>query len=242
MIMEKDNIIRSYVCISDDTVTGLMQVLDIVNSYDEAQNICMKAMFKDAEDLGDDNAKIEHTLWKMMEQDTGVIMHYSIISDQIVQPNSCNMIILIYDRDMKSIMEQLKKMNEAKCEPITALNFDDIADYKGLTGPIKPNNAYMEYNFRFLSTKIHNGTESIIINAAEFRWGSPYLIMQADGRVVYGIAAYCNNDDTEVVFITTIDDLGDRNFGKPREITITAKDLCSIVKIKCIGMIKGELR
>ena len=35
--MEKDDIIRSYVCISDDTTGGLMQVLGIVNSYDEAQ-------------------------------------------------------------------------------------------------------------------------------------------------------------------------------------------------------------
>lgn len=244
--IEKDNIIRSYVCISDNTDTGLMQVLGIVNSYDEAQNICMKYMFEDAEDLGDDNARIEHTLWKMMEQETGLIMHYSIISDQIVQPNGHNMIILIYDKDMKSIMEQLKKMSEAKCEPIvtetqtpkTALNFDDIADYKGLVGPVKPNNEYMEYNFRFLSTKIHNGEESVVINADELRWGSPYIIIKDNGRVTYGIAACCNNDDEEIIFITTIDDLNDRNFGKPREITVTAKDLCSCIKIKYLGCLK----
>jgi len=30
--IEKDNIIKSYVCISDDTDTGLMQVLGIVDS------------------------------------------------------------------------------------------------------------------------------------------------------------------------------------------------------------------
>lgn len=232
--IEKDNIIRSYVCISDDTDTGLMQVLGIVDSYDKAQSICMKHMFAIVEDLGDDTAQVAHSMWKMMEQETGMILHYSIISDQITQPNGQNLIILIYDRDMKMVTEELKKIRGISI-PVE----DDIVDYKGLNAPVKPNNEYMEYNFRFLSTKIHNGTESVIINAAEFRRGSPYIIMQADGRVVYGIAAYGNND--QMVFITTIDDPKDKNFGKPREITITAKDLCSIVKIKYIGMIKGEL-
>lgn len=238
MIMEKDNIIRNYVCISDDTDTGLMQVLGIVDSLDEAESICIKHMSADVEDLGDDDAQVIHSMWKMMEQDTGEILHYSIISDQMAQPNGQNLIILIYDRDMSTIMEQLKKISGISIPASTAAVENDIVDYKGLAAPVKSDNEYIEYNFRFLSTKIHNGKESVIINAAEFRRGSPYIIMQADGRVVYGIAAYGNDD--QMVFITTIDDPKDKNFGKPREITITAKDLCSIVKIKYIGMLKGE--
>lgn len=239
MIMENDNIIRSYVCISDDTDTGLMQVLGIVDSYDEAQSICMKHMFANVEDLGDDDAQVIHSTWRMMEHETGMILHYSISSDQIAQPNDQKLIILIYDRDMNIVMEKLKKIRGISIPSPAAPVENDIEDYKGLVAPVKPNNGYMEYNFRFLSTKIHNGEERIIINVDEFRWGSAYLIMQADGRVLYGIAAYGNND--EIVFITTIDDLGDTNFGKPRSITVTAKDLCSIVKIKCISMIKGDL-
>lgn len=234
--MEKDNIIRNYVCISDDTDTGLMQVLGIVDSLDEAKNICMKHMFADVENLGDDDAQVTHSMWKMMEQETGMILHYSIISDQIAQPNDQKLIILIYDRDMSTIMEQFKKITGISIPPTPVV--EDDVDYKGLNAPVKSDNEYIEYNFRFLSTKIHNGTESVIINAAEFRRGSPYIIMQADRRVVYGIAAYGNDD--QMVFITTIDDPKDKNFGKPREITITAKDLCSIVKIKYIGLIKGE--
>lgn len=236
MIMEKDNVIRSYVCISDDTDTGLMQVLGIVDSYDEAQSICIKHMFSIVEDLGDDDAQVMHSTWRMMEQEMGEILHYSIISDQITQPNDQKLIILIYDRDMNTIMEQLKKLSGISI-PSSATVEDDVA-YKGLVAPVKSDNEYIEYNFRFLSTKIHNGTESVIINAAEFRRGSPYIIMKDNGRVVYGIAAYGNDD--QMVFITTIDDPKDKNSGKPREITITAKDLCSKVKIKYIGMIKGE--
>ena len=236
--MEKDNIIRNYVCILDDTDTGLMEVLGIVDSLDEAESICMKYMFADVEDLGDDDAQVIHSTWKMMEQEMGEILHYSIISDQVAQPNDQKLIILIYDRDMSTIMEQLKKISGISIPSPSAAVENDIVDYKGLVAPVKSDNEYIEYNFRFLSTKFHNCTESVIINAAEFRWGSPYIIMKDNGRVVYGIAAYGNND--QMVFITTIDDPKDKNFGKPREITITAKDLCSKVKIKYIGMIKGE--
>lgn len=236
--MEKDNIIRNYVCIFDDMDTGLMQVMGIVDSLDEAESICIKHMFADVEDLGDDDAQVIHSTWKMMEQETGEILHYSIISDQITQPNDQKLIILIYDRDMNTIMEQLKKISGISIPSSAAAVGNDIVDYKGLVAPVKSDNEYIEYNFRFLSTKIHNDTESVIINAAEFRRGSPYIIMKDNGRVVYGIAAYGNDD--QMVFITTIDDPKDKNFGKPREITITAKDLCSKVKIKYIGMIKGE--
>lgn len=265
-------ILRSYVCISDDTNGGLMQVLGIVNSYDEAQLICMKHMFAIVEDLGDDEARVEHSMWKMMEQDTGVILHYSIISDQIVQPNGQNLIILTYDRDMKTIMEQLKKISETKNQPIvTATQKDnpfkkfqdicnetlksDLAAYGGLIGPPShPQNEYMEYNYKYLSTK-QEGAEIIpVLNMHAFKWGFPYMIMTNmqtwdDGRrtysdsvvVTYGIAAFLSKDDTTVIFISTYDELGDTMFGRTREIRVNVKDLCSRVKIKCVGMIEGGI-
>ena len=266
--MEKDDIIRSYVCISDDTTGGLMQVLGIVNSYDEAQLICMKHMFAIVEDLGDDEARVEHSMWKMMEQDTGVILHYSIISDQIVQPNGQNLIILTYDRDMKTIMEQLKKMSETRNQPIvTATQKDnpikkfqdicndtfksDITSYGGLIGPPShPQNEYMEYNFKYLSTKLKGDKVIPVLNIDAFKWGFPYMIMtniqtwengksiSTDHVVVsYGIAAYVSKDETTVIFISTYDELGDTMFGRTREIRVSVKDLCERVKIKCVGMI-----
>lgn len=267
--MEKDDIIRSYVCISDDTNGGLMQVLGIVNSYDEAQLICMKHMFAIVEDLGDDEARVEHSMWKMMEQDTGVILHYSIISDQIVQPNGQNLIILTYDRDMKTIMEQLKKMSETINQPIvTATQKDnpfkkfqdicnetlksDLAAYGGLIGPPShPQNEYMEYNYQYLSTKYEDDGRLIpILNMNAFKWGFPYMIMTNmptwdDSKesvvVTYGIAAFLSKDDTTVIFISTYDELGDTMFGRAREIRVNVKDLCSRVKIKCVGMIEGVI-
>lgn len=205
---EKDNIIRSYVCISDDTDTGLMQVLGIVDSYDEAQLICMKYMFETVENLGDDEARMEHSMWKMMEQDTGVILHYSIISDQIVQPNGQNLIILTYDRDMKDIMKQLKKLSDTKNQPIVTANQkdnpitkfqdicndtfkSDIAAYGGLiVPPTQSQNEYIKYNIRYLSTK-QKGDEIIpILDMNAFKWGCPYKIMTNmmtwdDGRSTY---------------------------------------------------------
>lgn len=270
--IKDSEILRSYVCISDDTNGGLMQVLGIVDSYDEAQLICMKHMFAIVEDLGDDEARVEHSMWKMMEQDTGVILHYSIISDQIVQPNGQNLIILTYDRDMKDIMKQLKKISEAKCQPIvTAAQKDnpikkfqdicndtlksDITSYEGLIGPPShPQNEYMEYNFRYLSTK-QKGDELIpVLNMNEFKWGFPYMIMTNiqtwdDGRstygdrvvIYYGIAAHISKDETTVTFISSYNELGDTMFGRTREIKVDVKDLCSRVKIKCVGMIEGGL-
>lgn len=269
---KEPEILRSYVCISDDTNGGLMQVLGIVDSYDEAQLICMKHMFAIVEDLGDDEARVEHSMWKMMEQDTGVILHYSIISDQIVQPNGQNLIILTYDRDMKDIMKQLKKISEAKCQPIVTATqkedpikkFQDICNetlksdiesYGGLIGPPShPQNEYMEYNFKYLSTKLQGDTLIPILNMNVFKWGFPYMIMTdiktwdndksicKDGVVVtYGIAAYLSKDDTTVIFISTYDELGDTMFGRAREIRVNVKDLCSRVKIKCVGMIEGGI-
>lgn len=192
---EKDNIIRNYVCISDDTDTGLMQVLGIVDSYDEAQFICMKHMFETVDDLGDDTARVEHSMWKMMEQETGVILHYSIISDQIVRPNGQNLIILTYDRDMKDIMKQLKDMTEDTDTPIvTAVQKDnpikkfqdicnetfksDITSYAGLIAPYSfLQNDYVDYNSRYLSTKYEGVKASPILNMSGFKWGFPYKIM-----------------------------------------------------------------
>lgn len=263
--VEKDNIIRSYVCISDNGDTGLMQVLGIVNSYDEAQLICMKHMFAIVEDLGDDEARVEHSMWKMMEQDTGVILHYSIISDQIVQPNGQNLIILTYDRDMKTIMEQHKKISEAKCQPIvTATQKDnpikkfhdicndvfksDITSYEGLIEPPPhPPNEYTEYNYKYLITKMCGDELTPCLNVEAFKWGFPYMIM-TDGTtsadpttVIYGIAAYMTKDEDHVVFLTTYNNPKQHAFGTTRVIEISAKDLCTRMKIKCIGMIEGGI-
>jgi hypothetical protein len=171
--------------------------------------------------------EVHYTKWEPTNADTGICMRYTFYDKEDNPKGSGILVIIEFVRDLTDIMNRLKDTKTLEL------------DLKGPITHVKPNNEYMEYNFRFLSTKIHNGTESVIINAAEFRRGSPYIIMQADGRVVYGIAAYGNND--QMVFITTIDDPKDKNFGKPREITITAKDLCSIVKIKYIGMLKGEV-
>lgn len=261
--MEKDNNIRSYVCISDDTNTGLMQVLGITYSYDEAQLICMKHMFAIVEDLGDDEARVEHSMWKMMEQETGVILHFSIISDQIVQPNGQNLIILTYDRDLKMIMEQLKKISKTKNQPIiTATQKDnpikkfhdicndtfksDITSYGGLIEPPPhPPNEYTEYNYKYLVLRTCGDELTPCLKAEAFKWGFPYIIMTTGATsadpttVIYGIAAYMTKDEDYVVFITTYNNPKQHAFGTTRVIEISAHDLCSRMKIKCIGMIEG---
>ena len=264
--IEKDNILRSYVCISDDTNTGLMQVLGIVNSYDEAQLICMKHMFAIVEDLGDDEARVEHSMWKMMEQDTGVILHYSIISDQIVQPNGQNLIILTYDRDMKPVMDKLRNLSETTATPIiTATQKDnpikkfhdicndtfksDITSYEGLIEPppSHPPNEYTEYNYKYLVLRTCGDELTPGLKAEAFKWGFPYMIMTAGATsadpttVIYGIAAYMTKDEDYVVFITTYNNPKHHSFGTKRVIEISAQDLCSRVKIKCVGMIEGGI-
>jgi hypothetical protein len=132
---------------------------------------------------------------------------------------------------------------------------DEIKDYENLIGPPShPQNEYMEYNYKYLSTK-QNGAELVpVLNMNAFKWGFPYMIMTRmqtwdDGRstygdntvVTYGIAAYLSKDDTTVIFVSTYDELGDTMFGRAREIRVNVKDLCSRVKIKCVGMIEGGI-
>ncbi len=226
--MSDINEIKTYICITLDINTHFIDVIDVCTTIEDGKNACMKH----TDSLATDDDKIDeirYTKWEPTKADTGICKRYSFYDKDGDLKGSGILFVIEFIRDLTDVMNRLKDMKSLDLE------------YKGLIAPVKPNNEYMEYNFRFLSTKIHNGEESVIINADEFRWGSAYLIMQADGRVLYGIAAYCDNNDDEMVFITTINDLEDRNFGKPREIKVTAKDLCSIVKIKYIGMIKGEL-
>jgi hypothetical protein len=225
--MSENNRIESktYICITLDINTRFIDVIDVCTTIEDGKMACMKHMDSLATDDGHVD-EVHYTKWEPTNADTGICMRYTFYDKEDNPKGSGILVIIEFVRDLTDIMNRLKDTKTLEL------------DLKGPITHVKPNNEYMEYNFRFLSTKIHNGTESVIINAAEFRRGSPYIIMQADGRVVYGIAAYGNND--QMVFITTIDDPKDKNFGKPREITITAKDLCSIVKIKYIGMIKGE--
>jgi hypothetical protein len=226
--MSENNRIESktYICITLDINTRFIDVIDVCTTIEDGKMACMKHMDSLATDDGHVD-EVHYTKWEPTNADTGICMRYTFYDKEDNPKGSGILVIIEFVRDLTDIMNRLKDTKTLEL------------DLKGPITHVKPNNEYMEYNFRFLSTKIHNGTESVIINAAEFRRGSPYIIMQADGRVVYGIAAYGNND--QMVFITTIDDPKDKNFGKPREITITAKDLCSIVKIKYIGMLKGEV-
>lgn len=223
--MSDINEIKTYICITLDINTHFIDVIDVCTTIGDGRIACMKHM--DALAADDDKVdEIRYTRWEPTKSDTGICKRYSFYDKEGDLKGSGILFVIEFVRDLQDVMNKLKDTKTLNLDPIGSITH------------VKPNNAYMEYNFRFLSTKIHNGTESIIINAAEFRRGGPYIIMQADGRVLYGIAAYGNND--EMVFITTINDPEDKNFGKPREITVTAKDLCSIVKIKYIGMIKGE--
>jgi hypothetical protein len=226
--MSENNRIESktYICITLDINTRFIDVIDVCTTIEDGKMACMKHMDSLATDDGHVD-EVHYTKWEPTKADTGICMRYTFYDKEDNPKGSGILVVIEFVRDLTDIMNRLKDTKTLEL------------DLKGSITHVKPNNEYMEYNFRFLSTKIHNGTESVIINAAEFRRGSPYIIMQADGRVVYGIAAYGNND--QMVFITTIDDPKDKNFGKPREITITAKDLCSIVKIKYIGMLKGEV-
>jgi hypothetical protein len=226
--MSENNRIESktYICITLDINTRFIDVIDVCTTIEDGKMACMKHMDSLATDDGHVD-EVHYTKWEPTNADTGICMRYTFYDKEDNPKGSGILVIIEFVRDLTDIMNRLKDTKTLEL------------DLKGPITHVKPNNEYMEYNFRFLSTKIHNGTESVIINAAEFRRGSPYIIIQADGRVVYGIAAYGNND--QMVFITTIDDPKDKNFGKPREITITAKDLCSIVKIKYIGMLKGEV-
>ena len=239
--MSENNRIESktYICITLDINTRFIDVIDVCTTIEDGKMACMKHMDSLATDDGHVD-EIHYTKWEPTKADTGICMRYTFYDKEDNPKGSGILVVIEFIRDLTDIMNRLKDTKTLNLDhtPKTALNFD-ITDYKGLVAPTKPDNEYMEYNFRFLSTKIHNGTESVIINAAEFRWGSPYIIMKDNGRVLYGIAAYGNDD--EMVFITTIDYPEDKNFGKPREIRVTAKDLCSKVKIKYIGMIKGEL-
>lgn len=226
--MSENNRIESktYICITLDINTHFIDVIDVCTTIEDGKNSCIK--HTDSLATNDDNVdEIRYTKWEPTKANTGICKRYSFYDKEGDLKGSGILFVIEFVRDLQDVMNRLKDTKTLELDTAVPITH------------VKPNNAYMEYNFRFLSTKIHNGTESVIINAAEFRRGSPYIIMQADGRVVYGIAAYGNND--QMVFITTIDDPEDKNFGKPREITITAKDLCSIVKIKYIGMLKGEL-
>mgnify|MGYP001285261741 CR=1 FL=1 len=224
--MSEINEVKTYICITLDINTRFIDVIDVCTTIEDGKMACMKHMDSLATDDGHVD-EVHYTKWEPTKADTGICMRYTFYDKEGNPKGSGILIVIEFIRDLTDIMNRLKDTKTLNLDPIGPITH------------VKPNNAYMEYNFRFLSTKIHNGTESVIINAAEFRRGSPYIIMPADGRVVYGIAAYGNND--QMVFLTTIDDPEDKNFGKPREITITAKDLCSCIKIKYIGMIKGEL-
>lgn len=254
---------KQYVCIAENTDMHLMRVLEITGDLDTAKRVCVSHIYEVAEGEKDPDLKIECSMWK--DEVAGISITYQLRGEK-TDSTVYKVRILYFERDWKEIMDRLRNLSEATDTPIVTTTQkplkktptdikDEIKDYKKLIGPPShPQNEYMEYNFKYLSTKLQGDTLIPILNMNAFKWGFPYMIMTniptwEDGRstykdsvvVTYGIAAYLSKDDTTVIFISTYDELGDTMFGRAREIRVNVKDLCSRVKIKCVGMIEGGI-
>jgi len=259
--IKEPDIIKQYVCIAENTDMHIMKVLEITGDLDIAKRVCMAHIYEVAEREKDPDLKVESTMWK--EELAGITITYQLRGEK-TDSTVYKVRILFFERDWNEIMKRRKQLTEVTDTPIVTASqepsnqplkkaLDEIKDYKNLIGPPShPQNEYMEYNFKYLSTK-QNGDKLIpVLNMNAFKWGFPYMIMTnmspcIDGRciytddvvVTYGIAACLSKDDTTVIFISTYDELGDTMFGCIREIRVNVKDLCSRVKIKCVGMIEG---
>ena len=253
--------IRHYVCITENTDMHLMRVLEITADLDTAKRVCVGHIYEVAEGENDPDLKIECSMWK--DEIGGIAITYQLRgekTDSIVY----KVRILFFERDYKDIMEKLRHLSETTVTPIVTTTqkdnpikkFQDICNetfksditaYEGLIAPPHPPNEYTEYNYKYLITIMRDDKLIPRLKAEAFKWGFPYMIMttgvtSADPTtVIYGIAAYMSKDEDQVVFITTYNNPKQRAFGTTRYIEISAKDLCSRVKIKCVGMIEGEL-
>ena len=253
---------KHYVCIAENTNMHLMRVLDITVDLDKAKRVCMEHIYEVAEGEKDPDLKIESTMWK--DEVGGIAITYQLRGEK-TDSTVYKVRILFFERDYKDIMEKLRNLSNTTDTPIVTATQkplktpndikDEIRDYKKLIGPPShPQNEYMEYNYKYLSTKLQGDELIPVLDMNAFKWGFPYMIMTNmqtwdDGRsiysdhvvVSYGIAAYLSKDDTTVIFISTYGELGDTMFGRAKEIKVNVKDLCTRVKIKCVGMIEGGI-
>lgn len=253
--IKEPEVIKQYVCIAENTDMHLMRVLDITGDLDTAKKVCIDHIYEVAEHEQDPDLKIECSMWK--DEIGGIAITYQLRGEK-TESTVYKVKILFFERDWKCITEKLRKLSEAKCQPIvTATQKDnhikklhdiynekfksDIKEYGGLIGPPShPQNEYMKYNFKYLSTRVYNGEMTASLNQDAFRWGSPYAIIKENNAVTYGIAAHMTENEDQVVFITTYNNPKQPAFGGTRFIGISAKDLCSRVKIKYVGMLKDE--
>ena len=247
--IKEPEILKQYVCIAENADMHLMKVLDITGDLDTAKRICMDHIYEVAESEKDPDLKIESTLWQ--DEVAGITTTYQLLGEK-TDSTVYKVRILFFERDYKDIMEKLRNLSEVTATPIVTATQKDITSC--LIGPPSHvQNEYMEYNYRYLSTKLKDDKVIPVLNIDAFNWGFPYMIMttmqtwdngksiHSDHVVIsYGIAAYVSKDETTVIFISTYDKLGDPMFGRTNEIRVNVKDLCDRVKIKCVGMIENK--
>ena len=232
--------IRQYVCIAENTNMHLMRVLDITGDLDTAKRVCMDHIYEVAEGENDPKLKIECSMWEA--EVAGISITYQLRGEK-TDSTVYKVRILFFERDRNEIMDRLRNLSEATDTPIVTATQKD----NPIKHPSHPPNEYTEYNYEYLITRMWDNKLTPYLNADAFKWGLPYMIMTAGvtsadpTTVIYGIAAYMTKDEDQVVFITTYNNPKQCAFGTTRVIEISAKDLCSRVKIKCVGIEGGIL-
>lgn len=232
------NTIKQYISIVAPH-DGCMKIVDINTDLSKAKISLVDEMYREAvlkiTNCNREDIRVTYTLWICDVEDKGMHRKCTIT---ILNEKSCIVEEYVYDNYILFYDTETQKDNPIKkfhdiCNDVFK---SDVTEYHGIIGPPShPQNEYMEYNLRYLSTKLKGDNLVPILNTNEFKWGSPYMIIKDNGRVYYGIAAYISTDETTVTFITTYDELGNKMFGRPLEINVTVKDLCNSIKIKYIG-------
>lgn len=105
--------LTQYICIHKDPSTSFTQIIGTSFDLYEAIGLSLHYAHKQMEDLSDENAKIEFTPFFVMEQETGWIAHFNIISDQTVRTTE-DLIILkneMTNSECDKLIEDVRKYN-----------------------------------------------------------------------------------------------------------------------------------